>query len=203
LSLTTAIRNALFPQKPKSRGQVIKTLIDTFRYPRKGPGMMWEACAAKVRAQGGLIEMGRKVVGCSYDADAELWTVTHQGADGDRRETRARHVISSAPMRLLAHGIPPRLPTKALKAPDSLKYRDFLTVVLILKDRHAFEDNWIYIHDPSVKVGRIQNFKSWSPEMVPDPAMTCYGLEYFCFEGDGLWNSSDADLIERGKQELS
>jgi protoporphyrinogen oxidase len=202
LSLKTAIWNALFPQKPASRDQVIKTLIDTFRYPRKGPGMMWEACAERVKTQGGAIEMGRKVVGCAYDAETGLWTVSHRDTDGGTRETQARHVISTAPMRQLAHGITPRLSDKALNAADSLKYRDFLTVVLILKDRNAFEDNWIYIHDPSVKVGRIQNFKSWSPEMVPDPAMTCYGLEYFCFEGDGLWSSSDADLVGLAKQEL-
>src|SRR5262249_55509272 len=175
LSLKTAIWNALFPQKPASRDKVIKTLIDTFRYPRKGPGMMWEACADKVRGQGGVIEMGRKAVGCSHDAAAELRTVTHEGADRARREAHARNVISSPPLRQLAHGVTPRLSEEALKAADSLKYRDFLTVVLILKDRNAFEDNWIYIHDPAVKVGRIQNFKSWSPEMVPDPAMTCYG----------------------------
>jgi protoporphyrinogen oxidase len=203
LSLTTAVWNALFPQKPKSRGAVIKTLIDTFRYPRKGPGMMWEAAAEKTRALGGVIEMGRRVVGCSYDAETELWTVTHCGADGAPQRTQARHVISSAPMRQLAHGIAPRLSEKALGAADALKYRDFLTVVLILKDRNAFEDNWIYIHDPSVKVGRIQNFKSWSPEMVPDPSMTCYGLEYFCFEGDGLWTTSDEGLVELAKEELA
>jgi protoporphyrinogen oxidase len=202
LSLKTAILNALFPQKPKSRGQVIKTLIDTFRYPRKGPGMMWEACAEKVKAQGGVIEMGRKVVGCSCDAESGQWTVTHRGPDGETRQTEARHVISSAPMRQLAHGVAPRLSETALRAADALKYRDFLTVVLILKDRNAFEDNWIYIHDPSVKVGRIQNFKSWSPEMVPDPAMTCYGLEYFCFEGDGLWSANDEALVALAKQEL-
>jgi protoporphyrinogen oxidase len=73
---------------------------------------------------------------------------------------------------------------------------------LILEDRQLFDDNWIYIHDPKVLVGRIQNFKSWSPEMVPDPKLCCYGLEYFCFEGDGLWSSSDADLIALAKKEL-
>ena len=78
-----------------------------------------------------------------------------------------------------------------------------ITVSLILKDRQQFDDNWIYIHDPSVKVGRIQNFKSWSPELVPDESMNCYGMEYFCFEGDGLWNSSDGDLIRRAKEELA
>jgi protoporphyrinogen oxidase len=204
LSLTTAIWNSLRPRKPAgSRDKVIKTLIDSFRYPRKGPGMMWEACAEKLKALGGVIEMGRKVVGCAYDADAGLWTVTHQDAEGNTAITHARHVISSAPMRQLAHGLRPHLSDKALKAADSLKYRDFLTVVLILKDRHLFDDNWIYIHDPSVKVGRVQNFKSWSPEMVPDPSMCCYGLEYFCFEGDGLWTSSDEGLIDLAKRELA
>ncbi len=189
LSLTTAITNALLPKKKvQSKDKVIKTLIDSFRYPRKGPGMMWEACAGKVRAMGGVIAMDRKVVGCAYDDATGLWTVTHADADKNRRVTRAQHVISSAPMRQLAHAITPGLSEKALEAADSLKYRDFLTVVLILKDRNLFDDNWIYIHDPTVQVGRIQNFKSWSPEMVPDPALCCYGLEYFCFEGDGLWN---------------
>jgi protoporphyrinogen oxidase len=202
LSLKTAIWNALWKPKPKNKGEVIKTLIDSFRYPRKGPGMMWEACAEKVKQLGGSIHMGRKVVGCDYDEETGLWTITHQDQDGARETTHARHVISSAPMRHLAHGIRPGLSDKALRAADALKYRDFLTVMLILKDRNLFPDNWIYIHDPSVKVGRIQNFKSWSPEMVPDPSMCCYGLEYFCFEGDGLWSASDADLIELAKKEL-
>jgi protoporphyrinogen oxidase len=203
LSLTTAIWNALMPKKqPKGRDQVIKTLIDSFRYPRKGPGMMWEACADKVRQMGGKIEMGQRVIGCSWDADEGLWTITHQDADKNTRITRARHVISSAPMKQLAHGIKPSLGGTALAAADSLKYRDFLTVVLILKDRNVFDDNWIYIHDPSVKVGRVQNFKSWSPEMIPDPTMACYGLEYFCFEGDGLWSSGDEALIDLAKKEL-
>jgi protoporphyrinogen oxidase len=203
LSLKTAILNALLPKKqPKSRDEVVKTLIDSFRYPRKGPGMMWEACAAKVRSMGGVIEMGRKVIGCSYDADHELWSVTHKDAEGKTRVTTARHVISSAPMRQLVQGLSPCVSKKALHAAGSLKYRDFVTVMLILKDRQLFEDNWIYIHDPSVKVGRVQNFKSWSPEMVPDPSLCCYGLEYFCFEGDGLWTSSDEALIHQAKTEL-
>ena len=114
----------------------------------------------------------------------------------------AEHVISSAPMRELMRGIPPSVSERAKHAAESLKYRDFLTVMLILKERQMFDDNWIYIHDPSVKVGRIQNFRSWSPEMVPDPDKACYGLEYFCFEHDGLWDSSDEELIELGKREL-
>jgi protoporphyrinogen oxidase len=204
LSLSSAIWNALFKKKANAdKTGVIKTLIDTFRYPRRGPGMMWEASAEKIKEQGGELLMGMKVVGCHYDEDDGLWTVTYEDARKNRHAVEARHVISSAPMRQLVNGITPKMSAKAIEAANSLKYRDFLTVVLILKDRQVFDDNWIYIHDPSVKVGRVQNFKSWSPEMVPDSTMTCYGLEYFCFEGDGLWTSSDADLIERGKEELA
>ena len=207
LSLASAIWNALFKKKTPAAGQdkskVIKSLIDTFRYPRQGPGMMWDAAADKIKKMGGDIEMGMKVIACHYDADSQLWTTTYQDKAGNKHSIESKHVISSAPMKQLVNGITPKMPEHVIKAADSLKYRDFLTVVLILKDRPAFDDNWIYIHDPSVQVGRIQNFKSWSPEMVPDPTMTCYGLEYFCFEGDGLWTSSDADLIEQAKRELA
>jgi protoporphyrinogen oxidase len=206
LSLWSAVKNAIFKKKTPPAGadksKVIKSLIDTFRYPRQGPGMMWEACANKIQEMGGDLHMGMKVVGCHYDKNQELWTVTYEDGQKNRHAIESRHVISSAPMKALVNGLTPKMSDKAIHAANSLRYRDFLTVVLILKDKGAFDDNWIYIHDPSVKVGRIQNFKSWSPEMVPDPTMTCYGLEYFCFEGDGLWTSSDADLIERAKVEL-
>ena len=202
LSLSTAILNALWKPKPKNKGEVIKSLIGSFRYPRKGPGMMWEACAEKVKQMGGVIRLGCKVVGCHWDADSGLWQITYEDAEKRRFVTQAQHVISSAPMRQLAHGVTPALSNEARRAADALKYRDFLTVMLILKDKKVFDDNWIYIHDPSVKVGRVQNFKSWSPEMVPDPSMNCYGMEYFCFEGDGLWSSTDEQLIEQAKREM-
>jgi protoporphyrinogen oxidase len=203
LSLGSAIKNALLPQRqPKDKTKVIKTLINSFKYPRKGPGMMWEACAEKTKAMGGQIEMGSKVTGCSYDEKSETWQLSYQDQHGHTQTIEAEHVISSAPMRELARGLAPPVSERAKQAADSLKYRDFLTVMLILKERHMFDDNWIYIHDPSVQVGRIQNFRSWSPEMVPDPDKACYGLEYFCFEHDGLWDSSDANLIELAKKEL-
>jgi len=182
LSLASAIKNALLPKRaPKNRSAVVKTLIDTFRYPRRGPGMMWERCASEIQRMGGHIRMGKRVSGCRYDRDSETWEVTATGADGTREVLRGRHVISSIAMRELGQCLEPCLPEKAMKAAQSLRYRDFLTVGLILKDRDLFPDNWIYIHDPKVKVGRIQNYKSWSPEMVPDPAFCCYGMEYFCF----------------------
>jgi protoporphyrinogen oxidase len=203
LSLGSAIKNALFPQRqPKDRTKVIKTLINSFRYPRRGPGMMWEACAEKTKAMGGQIEMSCKVTGCSYDEAASTWTVQFKNGNGATQTLEAEHVISSAPMRELVRGLAPKVSERALHAAESLRYRDFLTVMLILKDRQKFDDNWIYIHDPSVKVGRIQNFRSWSPEMVPDPDKACYGLEYFCFEHDGIWDSKDEELIELAKREL-
>jgi protoporphyrinogen oxidase len=203
LSLGSAIRNAIFPQRSTGdRSHVIKTLINSFRYPRKGPGMMWEACAEKTKAMGGRIEMGCKVVGLDYDADGETWSVSFKNPQGETQKFEAEHVISSAPMRELVRGIRPAVSEAAKSAADSLKYRDFLTVMLIVKNRDAFHDNWIYIHDPNVKVGRIQNFRSWSPEMVPDADKACYGLEYFCFEHDGVWDSKDEDLIKLAEREL-
>jgi len=193
LALGSAILNALLPRRrPKQGTGVIKTLIESFRYPRKGPGMMWETCARRVREMGGRVRMGERVVGCAFDAARREWTLTHVDRSGARHQTHAAHVISSAPLRELALGLTPCLEEQTRAAAGRLRYRDFLTVVLILKDRRLFDDNWIYIHDPGVRVGRVQNFKSWSPEMVPDPAMA----------GDGLWSMSDADLLELGKREL-
>ncbi|MGL6097247.1 MAG: FAD-dependent oxidoreductase, partial [Fimbriiglobus sp.] len=131
------------------------------------------------------------------------WTVTHAGPAGDVQQDTADHVISSAPMRSLVNGLSPEVSPAAREAAGKLRYRDFLTVALVLKDKQQFDDNWIYIHDPKVKVGRVQNFKSWSPELVPDPSLNCYGLEYFCFEGDGTWAASDADLIALATKELA
>jgi protoporphyrinogen oxidase len=208
LSLGSAIKNALIPAKKNKNGsgagrkEVIKTLIDSFRYPRKGPGMLWEACAEKVKAQGGTIEMGCRAETLEYSEDRNSWKIGFVRTDGSKGTLEARAVISSAPLREVAKALEPKLSAEAVRAADALRYRDFLTVTLILEDRNVFDDNWIYIHDPNVKVGRVQNFKSWSPEMIPDPKMTCYGLEYFCFEGDGLWGASDEKLLELAKKEL-
>ena len=198
LSLSSAIKNALFkPAKNADKDKMIKTLIDTFRYPKKGPGMMWEACAAKTVQMGGEVRMNAEVKGISQNGDT--WMVMLK--DGSL-ESGYDYVISSAPIRDLLPHIYPQISQEALNASQHLAYRDFITVVLIMKDKNGFDDNWIYIHDPSVKVGRVQNFKSWSPYMVPDASMACYGLEYFCFEDDGMWTLKDEALIELGKKEL-
>jgi protoporphyrinogen oxidase len=196
LSMSSLIRNAILPQNANSQ-ELIKTLIDSFRYPRLGPGQMWETCAAKSREMGATIRMNARVEQLHFHRSQ--WSVNL--SSGESLEGFDQ-VISSAPLKELVHAVHPRMPQKVLDAAARLSYRDFITVVLILPEKGRFDDNWIYIHDPAVKVGRIQNFKSWSPDMVPDAGMTAYGLEYFCFEGDGLWNSSDAELIELGKNEL-
>jgi protoporphyrinogen oxidase len=199
LSLSSAIFNALFKPNKKAtdKDKVIKTLIDSFRYPKQGPGMMWEACAEKSKAMGVTLHMNCGVQKIEYTGSN--WTVqtTSHGS-----VTGFDYVLSTAPMRELVANVLPAFPATVAANAAALGYRDFLTVVLICKDEDAFSDNWIYIHDPKVKVGRVQNFKSWSPYMVPDPSMACYGLEYFCFEGDGLWTSSNADLIALGKKEI-
>ena len=201
LSLGAAVRNALLPQSRRS-GKQIKSLIESFRYPRLGPGMLWEECARKTQQLGGRLCMGRRVVGLAFDEPSRTWRVRHEGAAGDVAELTAENVISSAPLREVALSLSPALGEEARRAAAGLRYRDFLTVMLILPDRGAVKDNWIYVHDPDVKVGRIQNFKSWSPDMVPDPTMASYGLEYFCFEGDGLWSSPDAALLDLAQREL-
>ena len=204
LSLGSAIRNALFPPRHSSPNQsrVIKTLINRFRYPRRGPGMMWEAAAAKMQSLGGELRMGCRVTGLEYNELTDRWTVQFRDREGREQSLEAEHVISSAPLRELIGSLSPAVSNRVAEAARRLRYRDFLTVMLIVRASDAFADNWIYIHDPEVKVGRIQNFRSWSPEMVPDPDKACYGLEYFCFENDGLWEMSDGDLIALAKREL-
>jgi protoporphyrinogen oxidase len=203
LSLTRAVWSSLFPQKSGTpKDKVVKTLIDRFRYPKRGPGMLWEAAARKIQAAGGEIALGQRVVSLRRAEEGEGWLVAARDGAGRLRTIECEHVISSMPIRELVPALSPSPPPEVRAAADSLEYRDFLTVALILKDREQFDDNWIYIHDPEVKVGRIQNFKSWSPAMVPDPELNCFGLEYFCFEGDALWASSDKNLVELATSEL-
>ncbi len=206
LDLRVAVMNALkhsFGRKAKAfavGGDVVKTLIETFQYPRKGPCMMWEAAAEKITERGGRVLMGRELVELAYDGVERLWRIEVATSDGTRESYTARHVVSSAPVRELVHKLSPK-PISLLHA-RALRYRDFLTVALMMHKTDVFADNWIYIHDPSVKVGRVQNFSSWSPEMAP-VGMTCLGLEYFCFEDDGLWTMSDEELIALATREIA
>lgn len=197
LSLPVAIKNALFGAGGK---QSVKTLIEQFEYPRLGPGQMWEKAQAFVNTHGGEVRMQTNAVRLLH-AGGRVHTVVVQ-REGKEESLPVTDVISSMPISELMAKLDPPPPAEVLAAAQGLSYRDFLTVVLIVKQREMFPDNWIYIHSPEVKVGRIQNFKSWSPDMVPDPAMSSLGLEYFCTEGDEIWQMADADLIALGKREM-
>ena len=204
LSLGAAIIDGLARSLGLGKGKKAngaKSLIESFRYPRRGPGMMWEAARDKIRKAGGKVLMGREVTGLTFDESRKVWTIAVRDTEGRAESFEALNVISSAPIRELMSNLKPT-PISLFQA-RALQYRDFLTVVLIGKSSVNLPDNWVYIHDPSVKVGRVQNFRSWSPEMIPDGVSTCLGLEYFCFEGDGLWSASDTDLVELAKQEIT
>jgi protoporphyrinogen oxidase len=203
LDLWLVLRTALLPRRrPSHRGEIVSTLIDSFRYPRYGPGQMWERVADISREKGRPILFGRAVDRVRH-AGGFVRSVVTRTASGELEEHPGTEFISSIPVRDLIDRLEPPAPEEVRKAAQSLSYRDFITVALMIDRADVFPDNWIYVHDPSVKVGRIQNFKNWSPAMVPDQTKTCLGLEYFCFEGDGLWTADDATLVERARKELA
>lgn len=197
LSLLEAVRSALFG------GSDATSLIERFDYPRLGPGMMWERARDQVLAQGGRVDMQSRVDVVHHDGKGRVTAVTVYTGGGQSERRAVRSIINSMPIGQLMHALDPPPPPEVLLAADRLAYRDFLIVVLIVDQPDPFPDNWIYIHSPEVQVGRVQNFRSWSREMVPDASRSSIGLEYFCHAGDGLWESSDADLIEQGSRELA
>jgi protoporphyrinogen oxidase len=202
LSLFSAIVNALNPSKGSKK---ITSLIDEFYYPKYGPGMMWETCTEKVRKQGGTVEMEAYVKKVSWtrgEGATSVTVVTRDEAGAEvERVVPADDVISSTPISALVLSMDPPASAEAIAAAKDLRYRDFLTVALVVPEKHGFPDNWIYIHTPGVKVGRIQNFGSWSPYLVKE-GRTCLGLEFFVNEGDELWTMSDEDLVALGTREL-
>ncbi|AJP73225.1 NAD(P)/FAD-dependent oxidoreductase [Sphingomonas hengshuiensis] len=195
------LKRSLGLNRTPNDGMATKTLLETFRYPRKGPGMMWDAARDRVVEGGNHVLMDHALKAMAYNDATQRWNVQATRGDGAVVTINAAHVISSAPMRELAGRIQP-MPA-AIPAALDLQYRDFLTVALMIRSEDLFPDNWIYIHEQGVKVGRVQNFRSWSPEMVPDESIACVGLEYFCFEGDGLWRMADDDLVALATQELA
>jgi protoporphyrinogen oxidase len=198
LSLMRAILSATSLQK---RSVHIKSLIEQFKYPRLGPGQMWEAAAARTEQLGGRVLMQHRVKrfemsGGKVDAAVVETPVGELRIEGE-------HFISTMPLRSLVRAFHPAPPAAVAEAAERLAYRDFILVALILDREKIFPDNWIYVHTPGVKVGRIQNFNNWSRDMVPLPGATCVGMEYFCFAGDGLWNTPDDELIALAGRELA
>ena len=191
LSLATAARDAL-----SRGGGGVKSLIREFHYPRYGPGQMWETMAARIEDLGGAVRTASPVERILLEGGRAVAAV----AGGET--IPCGEIISSLPLRAVAEMAIPGAPQEVLAAARGLGYRDFLTVALVLPGDDLFPDNWVYVHDPAVRVGRIQNYRSWSPWMVPRPDRTCIGLEYFCFEGDDLWAMGDEQLVDLASAEL-
>jgi len=191
------IRAKLFGGRDK--GKQVTSLIEVFNYPKYGPGQMWERCTELVTEQGSTVEFDARVTKIEHSGGrATSVTTTTNGVETAHECT---DVISSMPISQLLEAMDPPVPDDVLKAAKSLRYRDFMTVALVVPENFGFQDTWIYIHDPDVEVGRIQNFSSWSPYLVKD-GRTCLGLEFFVQEGDEMWTKSDEDLVEQGKREL-
>jgi protoporphyrinogen oxidase len=197
MSLKSAVLNALF-----KGGDKVKSLITKFDYPRLGPGQMWERCAKTIDARGGEVRMRSDAIAIRHDGGRATSVVVCQG--NRTVELPASHVITSMPMPELIRKLDPPAPAHVRTAAEKLSFRDFILVGLVVHERDLFPDNWIYVHSPDVKVGRIQNFGNWSASMVPDPSRTTsLGMEYFCTRGDALWAMIDDDLIKLAKTELA
>ncbi|HEY1568572.1 MAG TPA: FAD-dependent oxidoreductase, partial [Solirubrobacteraceae bacterium] len=193
LSFFSAAKAAFFGNE----GNKIKSLISEFNYPRFGPGQMWEQMTADITAQGGEVRLNAPVTRLRVSGGR----VTEVVAGGET--LYPSHVISSLPLRTTVGITEPEAPLEVRDAARGLRYREFLTVLLVIDVDDPFDDNWIYIHQPGVRVLRIQNFKSWSPWMVPEgETASSIGMEYFCFEGDELWNMADDDLVAMAGQEI-
>ncbi len=194
LSLVAAVAQALFGLRN------VRSLIEEFHYPRLGPGQMWERCHDRVEEMGGQVLL-QTPIRAVRRSDRTITSV-EVGDNGDVRELPVDQFISSLPVTQLIRTLDPPPPSEVLEAARSLKYRDFIVVALIIDRPHLFPDNWIYVHTKEARVGRIQNYKNWSADMVPDPAKTCLGMEYFCTRGDDLWQMEDAALLKLAAREI-
>ena len=195
LSLTVVIKNFVF----KSRNQVT-TLIERFKYPRLGPGMMWEAARTRICEGGGDVRLNVEVIRVLRRGNRIMAVITRE--NGILKEIPGKHFVSSMPISELIDKLDPPPPPNIIASAKDLKHRDFLIVCLIVDQSGLFPDNWIYVHEPNVKVARIQNYKNWSEAMVPDPTKTSLGMEYFCNQGDELWSMEDQELIALARREI-
>lgn len=207
LELSTAARDALRRSLGGRRsgragdGAVVTSLIEEFFYPRLGPGQMYEAMAERAREAGAEVHLERNVVGLEH-ADGRVTAARVRGPDGEITRIPASEVLSSIPLTVLVQILDPALPPEVISAARSLTYRHLLTVDLIVDRADLFPDTWIYVHDPALQVGRIQNFGNWSPHMVPVPGTSALGMEYFCSDDDALWKMSTPELVALATREL-
>jgi protoporphyrinogen oxidase len=197
LSLSKAVRDAF---GGSSEG-LVKTLVNEFEYPRLGAGMLWEKTRDEIERKSGQVIMGRTLI-CLKRQGKRIATARSQNQAGLIEETAAEEFIVSMPLRDCVLAIDPPLASDVIEAAKRLSYRDFILVALIVNRTQLFPDNWIYVHDPEVRVGRIENFNNWTAEMAGRPDVTCLELEYFCSKDEPLWNSSDAEILTLAKTEL-
>jgi protoporphyrinogen oxidase len=197
LSLATLLADSLTPKfLRRMNSAAIKTLIQEFHYPRLGPGMMWQAMRDLVEQRGTRIIL-------EAPATRIRWRLGRiDSIETPKGSFPVGHLISTMPIRSFINALDPAPPEWMGPAAEAFRYRDFLTVALIVRAPRLFDDNWIYIHEPGVRVGRIQNFKNWSPAMVPDPEMSCLGMEYFCQQDDEMWSMPDAELVKLAASEI-
>ncbi len=194
LSPISILTNALFG------AQKSKSLIEEFDYPIKGSGMMWQSFQQAVEARGGQIELNAEVIRLN-SKNRRIESVIYN-QNNKTVELPVGNLISSIPINKLVTSIEPRVPKEVFDAAQKLSYRAFVIVLLIVNKKDLFPDQWIYIHSPDVKVGRIQNFKNWSTSMIPNLEQTSVGMEYFCNAGDEIWNMSDAEFKDTASGEL-
>ena len=182
------------------KGPKVTTLIDEFQYPKKGPGQMWAKAREIIESRGGRVDLNTRVERLEHEGGKVL-SAAVRSTSGES-QVSGDHFVSSLPLKELILSLDPAPPGGVIRAAEGLRYRDFFTVGLIIRKDQVFPDNWIYIHSPEVLVGRIQNFKNWSPWMVPERDHTSLGLEYFCFETDEIWKRPDSDLLNMAIKEL-
>jgi protoporphyrinogen oxidase/predicted dehydrogenase len=182
------------------RREHVTTLIEEFQYPRLGPGQMWEAFASRVGEQGIPVHLNHRCVGLKHSDGRVRSIVVRQ--NGDVFEHGVDSVVSSIALSELVLSLDPPAPPEVQDAARALRYRDLVLVALMTTEAEPFPDNWIYLHDPETRAGRVQNYGAWSDGMVK-PGTTCLGVEYFCFRGDDIWEMSDAEAVELAKKELS
>ena len=180
--------------------QHVTSLIEEFWYPRRGPGQMYERMAELVQERGATLLMHTAAKRFEVE-DGRIVRVVAEGPQGEQ-VFEPDQVLSSMPLTLLVKGLHPQVDPATLRSADSLSYRHLITIDLVVDRAELFPDNWIYVHEPALQLGRIQNFKNWSPHMVPDPNTTCLGLEYFCGDEDEIWKMSTQELVELGTREM-
>lgn len=201
-SLQEVIRSTFTSSRKHRNGEVITTLINQFKYPRLGPGMMWEHCQ-EFLAQNNHPTLLNERVATIRHKNRSVYEIISHNAFGEQTSFTGDQFISSMPLQELILSMDPLPPNHVVEAARQLKYRDYFTVALVIDCKEVFPDNWIYIHTPRVKLGRIQNYKNWSEDMIKDPKYTTLGLEYFLWEKDEQWNWSNNRLIDLGIRECT